>query len=146
VALAMNSGTGPAKEAANLIDLDNNPTKILEAVRISKQNLITIGGLATFTSANDIAKVFALFPALLAGTFPALKPLDLIGFSSPSEALMSFLIFNAVIILLLLPLAVGGSPFRPGAAPLLLRKNLLLYGITGALTPFVILKLLSLVL
>lgn len=142
VALAMNSGTQPAKEAGNLIDLDSNPTKLIEVVQIGKQNLITVGALTTFSLANDTAKFFTLLPAVLAGVSPALKPLDVIGFESPAQAMTVALIFNAIIIPLLLPLALAGTPKPRGTEGLLL-KHILLYGVGGAIAPFIIMKLLK---
>lgn len=142
VALAMNSGTQPAKEACNLIDLDSNPTKLIEVVQIGKQNLITIGALTTFSLANDIAKFFTLLPAMFANLFPALRPLDVVGFAGPADALRVALIFNAVIIPLMLPLALAGSP-KPQKAQGLLTRHLLVYGIGGAAAPFVLMSLIK---
>lgn len=143
VALAMNSGTQAAKEAGNLIDLDSNPTKLIEVVHIGKQNLITIGALTTFSLANDIAKFFTLLPATLATLFPSLSGLDIIGFQSPTEALRIALIFNALIIPLLLPLALWGSPKAQKTDGLLVR-HLLVYGVGGTVAPFAIMYIIKL--
>lgn len=143
VALAMNSGTQPAKEACNLIDLDSNPTKLIEVVQIGKQNLITIGALTTFSLSNDIAKFFTVLPAMLSGLFPSLKPLDVINFADPAQAMRVALIFNAVIIPLMLPLALMGSP-KPQKAEGLLARHLLIYGLGGAAAPFVLMQLIKL--
>ena len=142
VALAMNSGTQPAKEAGNLIDLDSNPTKLIEVVNIGKQNLITIGALTTFSLANDIAKFFTLLPAMLSTLFPSLKILDVLGFTSPIQAMTVALIFNAAIIPAMLPLAIIGTP-RPDKSEGLLTKHLLIYGVGGAAVPFFAMKLIQ---
>ena len=142
VALAMNSGTQPAKEAGNLIDLDSNPSKLIEVVHIGKQNLITIGALTTFSLANDIAKFFTLLPAMFGQMFPSLRSLDLIGFTSPNQAMRVALIFNAVIIPLMLPLAVIGSP-KPQKSEGLLGLHLVIYGLGGAVAPFALMQLIK---
>ncbi len=143
VALCMNSGTQPAKEAGNLIDLDSNPTKLIEVVQIGKQNLITIGALTTFSLSNDIAKFFTLMPAMFSGLFPSLKVLDVVGFDSPAQAMRVALIFNAVIIPLMLPLALSGTP-RPTQANGLLARHLLIYGLGGAVAPLLLMHLIKL--
>jgi K+-transporting ATPase ATPase B chain len=144
VALAMNSGTQPAKEAGNLIDLDSNPTKLIEVVQIGKQNLITTGALTTFSLSNDIAKFFTLLPAMLALLFPSLRILDVIGFSSPAQAMRVALIFNAVIIPLLLPLALIGTP-QPKTTDRVLLKHIVIYGLGGAAIPFILMKVIQLI-
>lgn len=146
VAVAMNSGTQAAKEAGNMVDLDSNPTKLLEIVEIGKQMLMTRGSLTTFSIANDIAKYFAIIPAAFVTTYPQLKALDVMHLSSPSSAIMSAVIFNALIIVVLIPLALKGVKYRAVGAALLLRRNLLLYGLGGILVPFVGIKLIDLAL
>jgi len=146
VAVAMNSGTQAAKEAGNMVDLDSNPTKLIEIVNIGKQLLMTRGALTTFSIANDVAKYFAILPAAFAATYPALKALDLMRLSSPSSATLSAVIFNAVIIITLVPLALRGVTYRPAGAAQLLRKNLLVYGLGGLLVPFVGIKAIDLLL
>ena len=146
VAVAMNSGTQAAKEAGNMVDLDSNPTKLLEIVEIGKQMLMTRGSLTTFSIANDIAKYFAIIPAAFVTTYPQLKALDVMQLSSPSSAIMSAVIFNALIIVVLIPLALKGVKYRAVGAAALLRRNLLLYGLGGILVPFVGIKLIDMVL
>jgi K+-transporting ATPase ATPase B chain len=146
VAVAMNSGTQAAKEAANLVDLDSNPTKLIEAVEIGKQLLITRGTLTTFSIANDVAKYFAIIPAAFATTYPALNRLNLMHLASPNSAILSAVIFNALIIIVLIPLALKGVKFRRHAASRLLRDNLLIYGLGGMIVPFVGIKLIDLIL
>jgi K+-transporting ATPase ATPase B chain len=146
VAVAMNSGTQAAKEAANLVDLDSNPTKLIEAVEIGKQLLITRGTLTTFSIANDVAKYFAIIPAAFATTYPVLNRLNLMHLASPNSAILSAVIFNALIIIVLIPLALKGVKFRRHAASRLLRDNLLIYGLGGVIVPFVGIKLIDLVL
>ena len=146
VAVAMNSGTQAAKEAGNMVDLDSNPTKLLEIVEIGKQMLMTRGSLTTFSIANDIAKYFAIIPAAFVTTYPQLKALDVMHLSSPSSAIMSAVIFNALIIVVLIPLALKGVKYRAVGAALLLRRNLLIYGLGGILVPFVGIKLIDMVL
>jgi len=145
VGLAMNSGTSAAKEAGNMVDLDSDPTKLIEVVSIGKQLLITRGGLTTFSITNDVAKYFAIIPAVFiaagAGTLPGIAFLNLLGLSNPDLAVISALVFNAVIIPILIPLALFGVPFRPRSAIELLRRNLLLYGVGGLLSAFVGIKL-----
>jgi potassium-transporting ATPase ATP-binding subunit len=146
VAVAMNSGTQAAKEAGNMVDLDSNPTKLLEIVEIGKQMLMTRGSLTTFSIANDVAKYFAIIPAAFVTTYPQLKALDVMHLASPSSAIMSAVIFNALIIVVLIPLALKGVKYRAVGAALLLRRNLLIYGLGGILVPFVGIKLIDMVL
>jgi K+-transporting ATPase ATPase B chain len=143
VGLAMNSGTQAAKEAGNMVDLDSNPTKLLEVVEIGKQLLMTRGALTTFSIANDVAKYFAIVPALFAGTLPWLKAMDVMHLHSPTSAILSAVIFNAVIIPLLIPIALRGVQYRPLGADALLRRNLLIWGLGGVLVPFVGIKLID---
>lgn len=146
VAVAMNSGTQAAKEAGNMVDLDSNPTKLLEIVEIGKQMLMTRGSLTTFSIANDIAKYFAIIPAAFVSTYPQLKALDVMHLTSPSSAIMSAVIFNALIIVVLIPLALKGVQYRAIGAARLLRRNLLIYGLGGILVPFVGIKLIDVIL
>lgn len=146
VAVAMNSGTQAAKEAGNMVDLDSNPTKLIEIVNIGKQLLMTRGSLTTFSIANDVAKYFAILPAAFAATYPALKALDLMRLASPSSAILSAVIFNALIIIALVPLALKGVSYRPVGAAQLLRNNLLVYGLGGLLVPFIGIKAIDLLL
>jgi len=146
VAVAMNSGTQAAKEAGNMVDLDSNPTKLIEIVNIGKQLLMTRGALTTFSIANDVAKYFAILPAAFAATYPALKGLDLMHLTSPASAILSAVIFNAVIIIALVPLALKGVAYRPVGAAQLLRNNLLVYGLGGLLVPFIGIKAIDLLL
>jgi len=146
VAVAMNSGTQAAKEAGNMVDLDSNPTKLLEIVEIGKQMLMTRGSLTTFSIANDVAKYFAIIPAAFVGTYPQLKALDVMHLGSPSSAIMSALIFNALIIVFLIPLALRGVRYRAIGATALLRRNLLIYGAGGIVLPFIGIKLIDLLL
>jgi K+-transporting ATPase ATPase B chain len=146
VAVAMNTGTQAAKEAGNMVDLDSNPTKLLEIVEIGKQMLMTRGSLTTFSIANDIAKYFAIIPAAFVTTYPQLKALDVMHLNSPSSAILSAVIFNALIIVVLIPLALKGVRFRPVGAALLLRRNLLIYGAGGIVLPFIGIKLIDMVL
>jgi K+-transporting ATPase ATPase B chain len=143
VGVAMNTGTQAAKEAGNMIDLDSNPTKLIEIVEIGKQLLITRGALTTFSIANDVAKYFAIIPALLLGAFPAIAPLNLMQLASPSSAILSAVIFNALVIIALIPLALRGVAYRPGDAATLLRRNLLIFGFGGILVPFAGIKLID---
>lgn len=144
VAVAMNSGTQAAKEAGNMVDLDSNPTKLIEIVNIGKQLLMTRGALTTFSIANDVAKYFAILPAAFATTYPQLEALDIMQLHSPNSAILSAVIFNALIIIALVPLALRGVRYRPVAASQLLRDNLLIYGIGGILVPFAGIKLIDL--
>ena len=146
VAVAMNSGTQAAKEAGNLVDLDSNPTKLIEIVEIGKQMLMTRGSLTTFSIANDVAKYFAIIPAAFALTYPQLKALDVMHLASPSSAILSAVIFNALIIVFLIPLALRGVKYRPIGAAALLRRNLLVYGLGGLVAPFAGIKLIDLAL
>ena len=145
VGVAMNSGTQAAKEAANMVDLDSDPTKLLEVVEIGKQLLITRGNITTFSIANDVAKYFAIVPALFAASIPGLAALDLMGLSSPESAILSAVIFNALIIPALIPLALKGSKYRPIGASALLSRNLLIYGLGGVILPFIGIKAIDLV-
>jgi K+-transporting ATPase ATPase B chain len=144
VGVAMNTGTQAAKEAGNMVDLDSNPTKLIEVVEIGKQMLMTRGALTTFSIANDVAKYFAILPALLVGVFPVIAPLNVMRLSSPQSAILSAVIFNALIIIALIPLALKGVRFRPLGAAALLRRNLLIYGLGGVLLPFPGIKLIDL--
>src|SRR5476649_1733436 len=146
VAVAMNSGTQAAKEAGNMVDLDWNPTKLLEIVEIGKQMLMTRGSLTTFSISNDIAKYFAIIPAAFVGTYPQLKALDIMHLASPSSAIMSAVIFNALIIVFLIPLALKGVQYRAIGAAALLRRNLLIYGVGGIILPFIGIKLIDMLL
>jgi potassium-transporting ATPase ATP-binding subunit len=136
VGLAMNAGTMAAKEAGNMVDLDNNPTKLIEVVAIGKQLLITRGALTTFSIANDVAKYFAIIPAMFMATYPALGQLNIMGLHTPQSAVLAAVIFNALIIIALVPLALRGVKYRPLDAASLLRRNLLIYGIGGLIAPF----------
>ncbi|HMK35849.1 MAG TPA: potassium-transporting ATPase subunit KdpB [Desulfomonilaceae bacterium] len=144
VGVAMNTGTQAAKEAGNMVDLDSNPTKLIEIVEIGKQMLMTRGALTTFSIANDVAKYFAIIPAMLVATFPVIGPLNIMGLHSPQSAILSAVIFNALIIVLLIPLALRGVHFRPLTAVALLRRNLLIYGFGGLVAPFVGIKIIDL--
>ncbi|WP_435738927.1 HAD-IC family P-type ATPase [Cellulosimicrobium sp. PMB13] len=144
VGVAMNTGTTAAKEAGNMVDLDSNPTKLLEIVEIGKQLLITRGALTTFSVANDVAKYFAILPAMFLGVFPALGVLNVMRLSSPESAILSAVIFNALIIVALVPLALRGVRYRPASASSMLRRNLLVYGVGGLVAPFVGIKLVDL--
>ncbi|ACR70050.2 K(+)-transporting ATPase subunit B [Edwardsiella ictaluri] len=144
VAVAMNSGTQAAKEAGNMVDLDSNPTKLIEVVHIGKQMLMTRGSLTTFSIANDVAKYFAIIPAAFAATYPQLNRLNVMHLSSPTSAIMSAVIFNALIIVLLIPLALRGVSYRPLSAGALLRRNLWFYGVGGLLVPFAGIKIIDL--
>ncbi|MBL8480837.1 MAG: potassium-transporting ATPase subunit KdpB [Rhodocyclaceae bacterium] len=146
VAVAMNSGTQAAKEAGNMVDLDSNPTKLIEIVETGKQMLMTRGALTTFSIANDIAKYFAIIPAAFVSTYPQLGRLNLMGLASPNSAILSAVIFNALIIVCLIPLALRGVQYRPLGAALLLRRNLLIYGLGGMLVPFAGIKCIDLLL
>jgi len=146
VAVAMNSGTQAAKEAGNMVDLDSNPTKLLEIVEIGKQLLMTRGALTTFSIANDVAKYFAIIPAMFMATYPALSALNVMRLTTPTSAVLSAVIFNALIIVALIPLALKGVRYRPVGAHALLRRNLLVYGLGGLLLPFPGIKLIDLIL
>jgi K+-transporting ATPase ATPase B chain len=144
VGVAMNSGTQAAKEAGNMVDLDSNPTKLIEIVEIGKQLLMTRGALTTFSIANDVAKYFAIIPAMFAGVFPVLNALNIMYLHSPQSAILSAVIFNAIIIVALIPLALKGVKYEPKAADVLLRQNLLLYGVGGIIIPFIGIKAIDL--
>lgn len=144
VGVAMNTGTQAAKEAGNMVDLDSNPTKLIEVVEIGKQLLITRGALTTFSIANDVAKYFAIIPAMLVVTFPQIAPLNIMNLASPQSAILSAVIFNAIIIILLIPLALRGVKFRPLGAAKILQRNLLIYGLGGVIVPFIGIKLIDL--
>ena len=146
VAVAMNSGTQAAKEAGNMVDLDSNPTKLIEIVETGKQMLMTRGSLTTFSIANDIAKYFAIIPAAFVGTYPQLAALNLMGLTSPQSAILSAVIFNALVIIFLIPLALKGVKYRAIGAAQLLRRNLLVYGLGGVVVPFIGIKLIDVLL
>jgi K+-transporting ATPase ATPase B chain len=144
VGVAMNTGTQAAKEAGNMVDLDSNPTKLLEVVEVGKQLLMTRGTLTTFSIANDVAKYFAILPALFVAAYPELAPLDVMHLASPFSAILSAVIFNAIIIVLLIPLALRGVRYRPLGAAAVLRRSLVVYGVGGVVAPFVGIKLIDL--
>ena len=146
VGVAMNTGTSAAKEAGNMVDLDSNPTKLIEVVEVGKQMLITRGSLTTFSIANDVAKYFAIIPAAFATTYPQLNTLNIMRLSNPNSAILSAVIFNALIIIALIPLALRGVRYRPVGAEALLRRNLLIYGLGGIIVPFIGIKLIDLLL
>ena len=146
VAVAMNTGTQAAKEAGNMVDLDSNPTKLLDIVRIGKQTLMTRGSLTTFSIANDVAKYFAIIPAAFASTYPVLNKLNIMRLATPNSAILSAVIFNALIIIFLIPLALRGVKYHPMPATQLLRKNLLIYGLGGLIVPFIGIKLIDILL
>jgi K+-transporting ATPase ATPase B chain len=145
VGVAMNTGTSAAKEAGNMVDLDSNPTKLIEIVEIGKQLLITRGALTTFSIANDVAKYFAIIPAMFSAVIPGLGKLNILGLHSPSSAITSAIIFNALIIIALIPLSLRGVRYRPSSASALLRRNLWIYGVGGLLVPFAGIKLIDLI-
>ena len=145
VGVAMNTGTSAAKEAGNMVDLDSDPTKLIDIVRIGKQLLITRGALTTFSIANDVAKYFAIIPAMFVGVFPGLQAINIMQLHSPSSAILSAVIFNAIIIVILIPLALRGVRYRATSASSLLRSNLLIYGLGGIIAPFIGIKLIDLV-
>lgn len=145
VGVAMNTGTQAAKEAGNMVDLDSNPTKLIEVVEIGKQLLMTRGALTTFSVANDVAKYFAIIPAMLLVAFPQIQPLNIMKLASPQSAILSAVIFNAIIIIALIPLALRGVKFRPASAAVILRRNLIIYGLGGLIVPFIGIKLIDLV-
>ncbi|HXZ84486.1 MAG TPA: HAD-IC family P-type ATPase, partial [Myxococcota bacterium] len=146
VGVAMNTGTQAAKEAGNMVDLDSNPTKLLEIVEVGKQLLMTRGSLTTFSIANDVSKYFAILPAMFGGVFPEIAPLNVMHLASPYSAVLSAVIFNALIIVALIPLALRGVRYRPIGAAALLRRSLLLYGVGGVIVPFIGIKAIDLVL
>ena len=143
VAVAMNTGTQAAKEAGNMVDLDSNPTKLLDVVQIGKQLLMTRGALTTFSISNDVAKYFAIIPALFVPTYPQLNALNVMGLTTPQSAILSAVIFNALVIVALIPLALKGVRYRPLPATRLLRNNLLVYGLGGLVVPFIGIKLID---
>jgi potassium-transporting ATPase ATP-binding subunit len=145
VGVAMNSGTSAAKEAGNMVDLDSDPTKLIEIVEIGKQLLITRGALSTFSIANDIAKYFAIIPAMFVALFPGLDMINVMRLHSPESAILSAVIFNAVIIVALIPLALRGVQYTPSSASKLLSRNLYIYGLGGIVAPFIGIKLIDLV-
>ncbi len=145
VGVAMNTGTQAAREAGNMVDLDSNPTKLIEIVEIGKQLLMTRGSLTTFSIANDVAKYFAIIPAMLMVTFPAMAALNIMQLGSPQSAILSAIIFNALVIIALIPLALKGVPYRPLGAVAVLRRNLLIYGLGGLVVPFIGIKAIDLV-
>jgi K+-transporting ATPase ATPase B chain len=145
VGVAMNSGTSAAKEAGNMVDLDSDPTKLIEIVEIGKQLLITRGALTTFSIANDVAKYFAIIPAMFAAVYPGLDKLNIMRLYSPQSAILSAVIFNAIIIAALIPLALRGVRYKPSSASQMLRRNLYIYGLGGIILPFVGIKLIDLV-
>jgi potassium-transporting ATPase ATP-binding subunit len=145
VGVAMNSGTQAAKEAGNMVDLDSNPTKLIEIVAIGKQLLMTRGALTTFSIANDVAKYFAIIPAMFAGAFPVLNALNIMHLRTPQSAVLSAIIFNALIIILLIPLALRGVKYRPSSAAAMLQRNLLIYGVGGVVVPFIGIKTIDMV-
>jgi K+-transporting ATPase ATPase B chain len=146
VGVAMNAGTQAAKEAGNMVDLDSNPTKLLDVVAIGKQMLITRGALTTFSIANDLAKYFAIIPALFVLAYPQLNGVNVLSLRNPQSAILSAVIFNAIIIVLLVPLALRGVRYVPSSASALLRRNVLLYGVGGVIAPFVGIKLIDIIL
>ena len=146
VGVAMNTGTQAAKEAGNMVDLDSDPTKLLEVVEVGKQLLMTRGSLTTFSIANDVAKYFAILPAMFMGVYPQIKPLNIMNLATPLSAILSAVIFNAIIIIMLIPLALRGVKYRPLGAAAILRRSLLIYGAGGVIAPFIGIKLIDLVL
>jgi K+-transporting ATPase ATPase B chain len=145
VGVAMNTGTQAAKEAGNMVDLDSNPTKLIEIVEIGKQLLMTRGALTTFSIANDVAKYFAIIPAMFATAFPVLNALNIMSLRTPQSAILSAVIFNALIIIALIPLALRGVKYRAMSAASLLRRNLLIYGLGGIIVPFVGIKVIDVI-
>ena len=146
VAVAMNTGTQAAKEAGNMVDLDSDPTKLIEIVEIGKQLLMTRGALTTFSIANDVAKYFAIIPAMFVAFYPQLQALNIMNLATPQSAILSAIIFNALIIIALVPLALRGVQYTPGGAAALLRRNLLIYGLGGLIVPFVGIKVIDVIL
>ncbi|MGY3000392.1 high-affinity K+ transport system ATPase subunit B [Ewingella americana] len=142
----MNSGTQAAKEAGNMVDLDSNPTKLIEVVHIGKQMLMTRGSLTTFSIANDVAKYFAIIPAAFAATYPQLNALNVMHLTSPASAIMSAVIFNALVIVFLIPLALRGVSYKAMSAASLLRRNLWIYGVGGLVVPFIGIKIIDVIL
>ena len=146
VGVAMNSGTQAAKEAGNMVDLDSNPTKLIEVVEIGKQLLMTRGALTTFSIANDVAKYFAIIPAMFIAAYPSLGAFNVMHLATPQSAILSAVIFNALIIVALIPLALKGVKYQPLGADIILRKNLLIYGVGGLIAPFIGIKVIDMVL
>ena len=146
IGIAMNSGTQAAKEAGNMVDLDSDPTKLIEVIEIGKQLLMTRGSLTTFSIANDVAKYFAIIPAMFMLAIPQLAALNIMDLATPQSAILSALIFNAIIIPLLIPIAIKGVKYRPMGADSILRRNLFVYGLGGIVTPFVGIKLIDMML
>ena len=145
VGVAMNTGTQAAKEAGNMVDLDSNPTKLIEIVEIGKQLLMTRGALTTFSIANDVAKYFAIIPEMFAAAFPVLNALNIMGLRTPQSAILSAVIFNALVIIALIPLALRGVKYRPMSAASLLRRNLMIYGLGGIIVPFIGIKIIDVI-
>ncbi len=145
VGVAMNTGTQAAREAGNMVDLESDPTKLIEIVMIGKQLLMSRGSLTTFSIANDVAKYFAIIPALFVASYPQLQALNLMRLASPQSAILSAIIFNALIIIALIPLALKGVRYRPAGAEALLRRNLLIYGVGGLIVPFLGIKAIDLI-
>jgi potassium-transporting ATPase ATP-binding subunit len=145
VGVAMNTGTSAAKEAGNMVDLDSNPTKLIEVVEIGKQMLITRGALTTFSIANDVAKYFAIIPAMFTVVYPGLEKLNIMKLHSPQSAITSAIIFNALIIVALIPLALRGVRYKPSSAAAMLRRNLWVYGVGGLIIPFAGIKIIDLI-
>jgi len=143
VGVAMNTGTMAAREAGNMVDLDSDPTKLIEIVEIGKQLLMTRGSLTTFSIANDVAKYFAIIPALFVAFYPQLQALNVMDLRTPQSAILSAIIFNALIIIALIPLALKGVTYRPLGAAVILRRNLLIYGLGGIIVPFIGIKLID---
>ena len=146
VGVAMNSGTQAAKEAGNMVDLDSDPTKLIDIVAIGKQLLMTRGSLTTFSIANDVAKYFAILPAMFASIYPPLGALNIMGLTSPDSAILSAIIFNALIIIFLIPLAMHGVAYKPIGADAILKRNLLIYGVGGIIAPFLGIKIIDMIL
>jgi potassium-transporting ATPase ATP-binding subunit len=142
----MNSGTQAAKEAGNMVDLDSDPTKLIEVVEVGKQLLMTRGALTTFSIANDVAKYFAILPAMFVATYPAMGALNVMRLATPQSAILSAIIFNALIIIALIPLALRGVPYKPRGANAVLRENVLIYGLGGLIVPFAGIKIIDLIL
>ena len=145
VGVAMNSGTSAAKEAGNMVDLDSDPTKLIDIVAIGKQLLITRGALTTFSIANDVAKYFAIIPAMFLAAYPSLDSLNVMKLSTPTSAITSAVIFNALVIVALIPLALKGVKFRAASAESVLRRNILVYGVGGVIAPFIGIKIIDLI-
>jgi K+-transporting ATPase ATPase B chain len=146
VGVAMNSGTAAAKEAANMVDLDSDPTKLMDVVAVGKQMLMTRGALTTFSISNDVSKYFAIIPAMFIGIYPQLDKMNVMRLSTPESAILSAVIFNALIIIVLVPLALRGVAFRAAPAADILRGNLLIYGLGGLIAPFIGIKLIDMLL